>query len=804
MEYIPVEFFDVDIISNAGTLKKRGGTRSHSKRTYKDLVCAFDIETTRIAEIEQSIMYIWQFQVDEYCTVIGRTWAEYMGMLHDIAEALGDDYLVIYVHNLSYEFQFLAGVYNFAASEVFAVDSRKVLKAEMLGHFEYRCSYLQTNMSLRQFLSKMGVKHLKLSGDNFDYSKQRYPWTPLSEFSDLELEYCINDVRGLVEAIKAELVRDGDDLYTIPMTSTGYVRRDAKRVMSPAGIRANVRECQPDPELYLALRDAFRGGDTHASRFYAGLTVPDVESVDRSSSYPDVIVNCKFPITPFYHVGPSTIKDVKFYMRTGRALVVRVCLSDVKLRNKYSPVPYISRSKTQVCVNPIMDNGRVISADYIELCLTDIDFKIVLDEYDASNIVIADLWHARYGKLPRAYRELVIKYYEGKTELKGVPGQEIYYDKLKALLNALYGLMAQDPVKQSIEFIEGRFIEGTQPVPDLLEDATRKAFLIYQWGVWVTAHARRELRQAINLAGINFVYADTDSVKYISAPIDWEVLNGPIRERSLKNGAYATDPGGTTHYMGVWEHDDSYAAFKTLGAKKYAYVYKNKPCKPEKCSRKNCKLKGGDQCPATFCTIAGVGKATGAAELDAAGGLEAFDVNFIFTEAGGLESVYNDDDYGEYEIDGHRLTITRNVCLRPSTYTVGITQDYATLLDSKLIRNFMEDFKMSTETRKRTSAKSAAAKKPAEFISDIRVYLIEDGKGILANVSVTFGGVFVVTGLKVIDGKKGEFVSMPAYKGKDGEYHDTAFPITKEFRETLAERVLDAYFDALDGDDLPM
>lgn len=795
MEFTPVEYFDVNIIQNAATLKRRGGSRAHSKRTYKDLVCAFDIETTRIPEIEQSIMYIWQFQIDEICTVIGRTWAEYMGLLREIAAALDDDYLVIYVHNLSYEFQFLAGVYDFKACEVFAVDSRRILKAEMLGHFEYRCSYLQTNMSLGQFTGKMGVKHKKLDGDTFDYSKKRYPWTPLNEFDDLELEYCINDVWGLVEAIKAEMQRDGDDLYTIPMTSTGYVRRDAKRVMSLRGIRANVRECQPDVDLYLALRDAFRGGDTHASRFYAGVKLYDLDSYDRSSSYPDVIVNCKFPVTPFYHVGPATLKDVKFYIRTGRALVIRIAMRGVRLRNKYSPVPYIPRAKTQVCVNAEIDNGRILSAAYLEMCVTDIDFKIILDEYDADDIVIMDLWHARYGKLPRAYRELVIKYYEGKTKLKGVEGQQIYYDKLKALYNALYGLMAQDPVKQTIEFINGQFVEGTQPVPELLEEATRKAFLVYQWGVWVTAHARRELRAAINLAGINFVYADTDSVKYINAPIDWETLNGPIRARARKNGAYATDPQGVVHYMGVWEHDDSYATFKTLGAKKYAYTYKDKPCKPDKCKRKNCKWKGCENCPATYCTIAGVGKSTGAAELDAAGGLDAFDINFIFTEAGGLESVYNDDDYGEYEIDGHTINITRNVCLRPSTYTVGITQDYATLLDSKLIKDFMEDFKMS-ETRRNRRA-TAEAKKPAEFISDIRVFPVENGKGILANVSVTFGGVFVVTGIKIIDGKKGEFVSMPQYKGEDNEWHDSAFPITKEFRETLAEKVLAAYDDEL-------
>ena len=802
-DLIPAEYFDFDIIESAETAKRKGGSKRGDKKTYKNLVCAFDIETTRIEEIDQSIMYIWQFQVDELCTVYGRTWEEYQAFIDGICAALGDDYLVVYVHNLSYEFQFLAGIYPFKTSEVFAVESRKVLKCEMYGHIEYRCSYLQTNMSLAQFTKKMNVKHQKLSGAEFDYTKLRYPWT---ELTDRELEYCVNDVRGLVEAIKAEMQRDNDNLYTIPMTSTGYVRRDAKKVMNARSIKADVIDSQPDIDLYMALRDAFRGGDTHASRFYAGAVVENVESYDRSSSYPDVIVNCQYPVTPFYHVGAASLKDVKYYMQKGRALVMRIAMYNVRLRDKYSPVPYIPKAKTQSCVNAEIDNGRVLAAEYIEMAVTDIDLKIILDQYDADNIVISDMWHSRYGYLPRAYRELVKKYYVQKTELKGVDGMEVYYDKSKNLLNSLYGMMAQDPVKQSIEFIQGEFIQGMQPVGELLDSAVKKAFLCYQWGVWVTAHARRELRRAIDLCGMNFVYTDTDSVKYVKSEIDWETLNAGIKQRSTDSGAYATDPAGNTHYMGVWEHDDSYSKFKTLGAKKYAYVYKEKKCKPDKCNRAaNCALKGGEYCKGTYCTIAGVGKKSGAEEIDRAGGLEAFDVGFIFRDAGGLESVYNDDDYGSYTVDGREIYITRNVCLRPSTYTVSITEDYATLLNTDLVRKFMEDLKMAnyksnkkadTGSNKKADTKSSKPAK-SEFISGIRVFPVEDGNGILANVSVTFGGVFVVTGLKIIEGKKGAFVSMPQYKYK-GEWKDSCFPITGEFREELSEAVLEAYADEVE------
>ena len=109
----------------------------------------------------------------------------------------------------------------------------------------------------------------------------------------------------------------------------------------------------------------------------------------------------------------------------------------------------------------------------------------------------------------------------------------------------------------------------------------------------------------------------------------------------------------------------------------------------------------------------------------------------------------------------------------------------------------MANYKRNTKKAETKSGKLAAVA-PNSIITDIRVFPIEDGKGILANVSVTLGGVFVVSGLKVIDGKKGAFVSMPQYKSKDGEWKDSCFPITAEFREELSDAVLEAYEDEVE------
>lgn len=107
-------------------------------------------------------------------------------------------------------------------------------------------------------------------------------------------------------------------------------------------------------------------------------------------------------------------------------------------------------------------------------------------------------------------------------------------------------------------------------------------------------------------------------------------------------------------------------------------------------------------------------------------------------------------------------------------------------------------------TNKKASAKAtnSAKKSASSIITDIRVYPFEGDKksNLLAMVSVTFGGVFVVTGFKIMNGKKGLFVSMPSIKTRKGEYKDSVFPLTKEFRKVLSDSILNA-FDALEEDE---
>lgn len=628
-----------------------------SRYQYNAQVCAFDIETTALPEIEQSVMYIWQFAIEDY-VIIGRTWEEFKTLVNWLNTLSYGRRTVVYVHNLSYEFQFLSGIFHFENDCVFPMENRKVLKA-VLGNLEFRCSYLLTNLGLSALTKRYQVKHQKLSGEEFDYSVRRFPDTPMTA---QELEYCVNDVLGLVESIHKILDLNNDSLTTVPLTSTGFVRRICKNAMREE--HQQIQNNYPDFEVFRMLRKAFRGGNTHANRYYADEVITGkICSMDITSSYPFQQVCKQFPVFPFEQVHSTDIHYCDRLIERGKAVLMHIALSGVSLRGKYVVIPYIPLDKTISCVNPVIDNGRILQADYLEMVVTDIDWKIIIKQYTFSASLIR-AYKSTYGKLPEGLVKSNIEFYRKKTELKGVAGQELFYMKNKELLNSIYGMSVQNPVKRSILFND----QGETPElyleddsisdEDLLKKSKKKAFTCYQYGVWTTAHARKSLEDGLDICGDDLIYCDTDSCKFIGEK-DFTQYNEQVKQLAVSGGLFATDIKGITHYGGVYELDGMYDSFITQGAKKYAYS-------------ENGKL---------HITVSGVAKGLGAEALEKAGGLEAFREGFVFHHCGKTESIYNDIPYGWYKTDGRKIYISRNVFIHDQDYTLGRTDEYTDIIN---------------------------------------------------------------------------------------------------------------------------
>ena len=83
-------------------------------------------------------------------------------------------------------------------------------------------------------------------------------------------------------------------------------------------------------------------------------------------------------------------------------------------------------------------------------------------------------------------------------------------------------------------------------------------------------------------------------------------------------------------------------------------------------------------------------------------------------------------------------------------------------------------------------------------ITDVRVRIVnKDDAKLKAVASITIDECIVVHDIKIINGEKGLFVSMPSRKTPDGEYKDIVHPINTETREVLVKAIFAAYEEAL-------
>lgn len=193
---------------------------------YYNLPCAFDIETTssysnKLDNASKiAFMYIWQVSIDGEI-FIGRTWEEFDELYHALVDHFMTDEmkrLVIYVHNLSFEFQFICKRFNWL--KVFSLEKRKPVQAVTIEGIEFRCSYLLSGFSLENLGKQLQKHKVEKCVGGLDYSKVRHSKTPLSE---KEIEYCVNDVKVVTSYIRECIENDGN-ITKIPLTKTGYVR----------------------------------------------------------------------------------------------------------------------------------------------------------------------------------------------------------------------------------------------------------------------------------------------------------------------------------------------------------------------------------------------------------------------------------------------------------------------------------------------------------------------------------------------------------------------------------------------------
>ena len=621
---------------------------------YVSYPATFDIETTTLkGENPTAFMYIWQFCI-KGVVFFGRTWREFLNFIDKISELLKLDdkhKLVIYVHNLSFEFEFIRKFIKF--DNIFATAPHKVLKAST-DKLEFRCSYYLSNMSLLKFIENTpGAIHLK-SKDDLDYKKIR---TPKTKLTPKELGYCYNDVKGLEEAIINLLQKD--TLKSIPLTSTGYVRRDCRLAMRKnKKNRKMFLSTRLSYEQFVLCEECIRGGYTASSRFYCNDLLKNVGSYDLTSSYPYQMMAKEYPVGAFIKYTIESEKELE-HLSAAYCTIGRYCFTNVKVK-KSVPIPYIPVSKITTN-NCTAFNGRVLKADYVNISLTNIDYEIIKSQYEFDELYVKDFYIARKGELPKELKDVIMKYYENKTTLKGIIEFIYEYFTSKQKLNSIYGMTVTNPCKGEtvIDEATGEWSTDDSNKAELLDKFYKSwnSFLPYQWGIFVTANARKQLQKGIDKVGLDVVYCDTDSIKYVNDhEQDFKELNDKI------NKSFSANRNGIDYPMGVWDSENQkgkyyeYNQFKTLGAKKYAFTKQGK----------------------LGITVAGLAKKEGAKELAKKGGIKKFENGAVFNNSGRSSVYFNNEDIHTIIVEGVEIETASNIAIVETTYTLGITD---TMLD---------------------------------------------------------------------------------------------------------------------------
>lgn len=579
--------------------------KTNKKLTYYNVASTFDIEASSFydnfiikPENKRALMYAWIFGIDDF-TIMGRTWDDYIELTRILEEELqlsSEKRLIIYVHNLGYDFQFFRPYFNF--DKVFALDMREPIYATTEGGLEYRCSFKLSGYALvkvGEHLTRHQVK--KMVGD-LDYSLLRTPETPLT---DKEKNYILHDALVVLAYIKEEMEDHNNDITKIPLTKTGKVRtycrnaclhsfkshkkKDRKysrysRLMSRLTITSVLE--------YKTLRQTFMGGYTHGNHLHIGEICYNVASLDETSAYPYVMVSQLFPMSKGELI---TIKGKEDFLENLKYYHSIFTATFYNIDETFTYDHYISVSKCIEKENIVTDNGRLVKADKITILITNIDYQIIQRTYKWDKLIIRNFRRYKRGLLPRDLILSILDLYEKKTALKGVEDKVIEYQQSKENINGCFGMTVTDPCRE--EIIYNDYFEETEDneawgkeTPDyekMLEkyNKDKKRFLYYPWGVFVTAHARKIIWDAIIENDEDHRYTDTDSVKLtnyekhkeyyarynrrllIRLKKVMDLLNIPFEKCTPKT------INGEVKPIGVFEYEGTYKRFKYLGAKRY-------------------------------------------------------------------------------------------------------------------------------------------------------------------------------------------------------------------------------------------
>ena len=647
-------------------------------KTFINVCCAFDIETTRDPATDTAYMYIWQMAIND-TIILGTDWSEFFTLLDRIKAIIKprkNERVIIWVHNLSYETQFIKRYIRFDAKDYFYTGEREPVYYIHDNFWMFKDSLKMVSGASLEKLAKDYTKTQKAKGDlNYEILRNK---TDAKHMSDKEYGYCINDVLILSE-YAAYFWSEYIIKHYNPVTFNSVLRQEMKDRMDDRD-RDYIAGAYPELEVYQYLvSDIYRGGYVHGNACYMGelFTLDDhIGGADITSSYPAWMLQMTMPGKFVFYKDLCSMDEVLEIAKQKH--VIMTC----EFFNIRNTMPHSIESLNK-CHNAgemwadkkhsIIDNGRILRARHMIVSLTELDLYNYISFYTWSAVKITKVYVAEPTKLPLYVINPLLKYYKAKNQLK-IEGKSYSIEKIKC--NSFYGISVTRLSLVEYEITEGGDINK---VPKFdFKRAAKSAFLLPQWGVYISTWARFRLLQMVatlEASGYHVLYCDTDSIK----ALDWDSgadaiiadYNAKNKERVKAALNYYNisedhivydDPGKT---IGDFDIEYRYLEkFKMQGAKRYCYTYKGK----------------------FNSTIAGLPKGALLKYYNYRKDIDHLTDPYSIFEDGlsvpdvKLGSIYYDEPT-EAVINGELMQEQSSVCLTPTSFTMGLTEDFMALID---------------------------------------------------------------------------------------------------------------------------
>lgn len=664
--------------------------RNHKIIKYATDYMTLDTETSH-CDVTTGWIYQWAVKIKK-TYVYGRTPEELIEFLIKAAERYqlsADKRLLIYIHNASYDLQYLKH-YLFKydpKAEFFAIDAHSIIICDILG-FRILCSYKLTNLSLAALAKNYAHTYEKAVGE-IDYNIIRYQDSELSTASDWY--YMFSDVAAQYDGISGYLETMGYKYaYQAPYTSTGFVRVSCRKAAQlETTWRKEFENSALDLDQYNLCRWAFAGGVCIASFLYAGKTVRaeglGLGHADFTSSYPAREYLDYMPVGAPSWYGDISCREELDDLLNEYCCIFELTLFDVHIK-KGVTAPCIPSSKCVGLIDPVRLNGKIVAAKQLSIGVTEIDFKWIKKQYNASDMKISHMLIFERGTAPDWLKKEVYQYFNNKCTMKDK--DKLLYNKSKAFLNAIYGMTATQIIRDQYELSEERIFEHKVVEDPRAEDEKQlkkyyrsyNSFMPYQFAVYTTAWARDALFTMIETVGYeNFLYCDTDSVFYIKTPENvkaMEEYRTACRERARAAGAYVGNK-----FLGEPTPEPEIRAFRALHSKCYAMEELDEDSGEFKLQvviagipKKSIKWIDGQ--PVSM---------TNAEEL---GNIDKLEDGFIFSHNGGTRCVYNEQFPEEKIINGHLTKLASSAVI--DTIDKEISDTMWSVEGAKLLRFHME------------------------------------------------------------------------------------------------------------------